>query len=733
MPLLLLVAALSVATPAAPPLGWSLSGRVVDSAGAPIAGALIVIEEAHRSTTADRDGRYVLRDVPQGVYGVSYRAIGFRPAIRRITIADRDVTMDVTLQASVVELPPIQTTATPLATSALESPQPLTVLQGDALRRAQAASLGDVLDGQPGVRTFSTGNGIAKPVIRGLTGNRVLVLDNGQRTESQQWGDEHAPNVETASAERIEVVRGPASVLYGSDALGGVINVIPRELPDAGGGASLVRGRADVSFSSNGEMPEGAALLEGAAAGLGFRATASGRESGDVSSPTAVLHNSGLTMTSLGAAAGWRRSWGAITGNWSRRAERLEIHEDPEEEPDATPFQRVVTDRGLLTGNVSLGTSRLEADLGWERNARREFESVGAEAEGELELGLRATTWNSNLHLHHAASSRVAGVVGAQWLHTTVDLSGEETLVPASRTGNIAFYGFEQLDIGRWQLALGMRYDRRTLEHDAASELGVVAGQRDWSAVTGNAGVLFRLSEPAALVLNVGRGFRAPSAFELFANGVHEGTLRFEVGDPDLETERALNADLAIRLHNRVMRGELGVFTNRIAGYIYPDPTGEFDEESGLQVYRIVQGDATLRGVEGSIEWHASAMLHLRAGIDYTWGHNRTTDQPLAFIAPLRWQATARLEGEQLAGFVAPWLEAGVEVNAKQDRLDPEDVATDGYSLVQLGAGAAVAGIAVSVQVHNLLDTSYRAFLSRYKRYADEMGRSVRVSAGVEF
>lgn len=733
MHLLLLAAALVAAPPADTTAGWALSGRVVDSTGAPIEGALIVIEEAHRSTTADREGRYVLRDVPEGVYGVSYRAIGFRPAIRRVTISNRDIVVDVTLQYSIVELPPIQTTATPLATSALESPQPLTVLQGNALRRAQSPSLGDVLDGQPGVRSYSTGNGIAKPVIRGLSGNRVLVLDNGQRTESQQWGDEHAPNVETATAERIEVVRGPASVLYGSDALGGVINVVPRELPDAGGGARVLRGRADAAYTTNGSMPDGSVLVEGAAAGLGFRGTMSGRESDNMRTPAGPLHNSGLAMTAASVAAGLRGGWGAITGNWSRRHERLEIHEDPVEEPDATPFQRVVTDRASLNGNLSLGTSRLEMDLGWERNARREFEAIEAEQAGELALGLRAATWTGNVHWHHAVSSRVTGVIGGQLLRSTVTTSGEETLVPGSRTTNLAVYGFEQLDLDRFQLSIGARLDRRTLDNDAAVELGLAAGSRDWTALTGNAGVLFRLSEPAALVLNIGRGFRAPSAFELFANGVHEGTLRFEVGDPLLDTERALNADFALRLHDETLRGEVGVFVNRIDGYIYPDPTDAVDPESGLQVFHITQGDATLRGLEASIEWHATSALHLRGSVDYTWGHNRSTDQPLAFIAPLRWQGTARLEAERLGMLGAPWFEAGVEVNATQQRLDPEDVATEGYALVQLGLGTTLARVELSVQVHNLLDSSYRGFLSRYKRYADEMGRSVRVGAGVEF
>lgn len=727
MSLLLIAAVLLGPVPERPEAAWSLSGRVTDPSGAPLVGAQIVIEEAHRSTTTDHEGRYRLRDVPEGTWGVSFRAIGYRPQVIKVSLDKGDVALDVVMQRTIVELAPIQTTATPIATNALESPQPLTVLQGAALERAQAASLGAVLDGQPGVRSQSTGNGIAKPVIRGLTGNRVLVLDNGQRTESQQWGDEHAPNVETASAERIEVVRGPASVLYGSDALGGVINVVARELPDAHGGAPLLRGRASLGYSSNGSMPSGSMLVEGAAARLGFRGTLSGRSSGDVRTPVGTLGNSGLEMLSTGLSAGWRTDWGSLTGNWSRRSERLEIHEDPIEEPDATPFQRVDSERFNLESNVSLGSSRLVADVGYERNHRREFESVEAELGDELELGLRAETVTADVHLHHAASARVAGVIGVQALRTEVTTSGEETLVPGSRTLNVAAYGFEQMDLGRLQLSFGARIDHRTLDNDPVADFDLMPGTRDWTAVTGNAGASYRLTETSALVLNLGRGFRAPSAFELFANGVHEGTRRYEIGNPDLDTEHSLNVDLAMRVQGARLRGEFGLFNNRIDGYIHPDPTDEIDTESGLQVFRISQGFAILRGVEASIEWHATDAVHLRGGIDYTWGSNRTTGQPLPLIAPLRLSTTVRVEPSLAGAITDPWFELGAEHNTRQDRLDPDEIPTDSYTLARVGAGATLGGIDWSVQVENLFDVRYRAFLSRYKAYADDPGRNVKI------
>ncbi len=735
--LMLLVAALAAApgsTPAPTPSAFALRGRVTDSTGAPLAEARVIILEASRSTRTDADGRYLLSSVPDGTYGVSFSAIGYRPRVIRVTIRGQDVTVNAALTPTLVELPAIQTTATPLATSALESPQPLAVLQGAALGTAQAASLGAVLNALPGMRNYSTGSGIGKPVIRGLTSNRVLVLENGQRTESQQWGDEHAPNVETATAERIEVVRGPASVLYGSDALGGVINVVQRELPDATGQRGFVHGSLSGGYATNGTAPDAAVLIEGARGAVGFRATVSGRSQGDIATPTGTLVNSGLGMTSGSAALGARGGWGSIALTYTRRGERIEIHEDPAEAADATPFQRIGAGRATLTGNFALGQARLEVDLGYEQNRRREFEAAGSEV---VALGLRSRTATGNIHLHHSTGGRLAGVVGLSAMRTDVGIFGEEVLVPETTTDNVGVYAFEQLDAGRWQLSAGGRYDYRRLDNVANDELGLVEGRRTWSSLTGNAGVLFRVSESVAAVGNIGRGFRAPSAFELFANGVHEGTVRFEVGDPGLGNETSLNGDLALRMQGHGVQAELGVFRNAIDNYIYPDPTGAIDAESGLQIYDIAQGDARLTGVEAAFDLHLTPWLHLRGGADYTRGHNTTTDQPLAFVAPLRATYSVRVEWAETSTFREPYFQVGGESNTRQTRVDPDDVAPAGYTLVNVAVGTGLVigpqQAQLDFQVHNVFDTSYRTFLSRYKRYADDPGRSLAVRVMMMF
>ena len=193
---------------------------MTDTTGAALADVRVRVLEAGRGTTTDLEGKFTLAELPSGTYGVAFSRIGYAPIVRRVTIGAEDVSLEVSMRPSAVELPEVQVTATPNATTALTSPQPTSVLAGDNLRVAQAPSLGETINGLAGVHSISEGPAIGKPVIRGLSSSRVLVLDNGQRIETQGWGDEHSPNVETADAERIEVIRGPASVLYGSDALG---------------------------------------------------------------------------------------------------------------------------------------------------------------------------------------------------------------------------------------------------------------------------------------------------------------------------------------------------------------------------------------------------------------------------------------------------------------------------------------------------------------------------------
>ncbi|HET6837968.1 MAG TPA: TonB-dependent receptor [Gemmatimonadales bacterium] len=709
----------------------TLSGVVTDTAGSPLELVRVTVLEAERTVLTNPDGRYLIEDLPSGTYAVSFALVGYAPQVRHVTLTEGDITLDVALRPTLIELQELQVTATPLAPTSLTSPQPTSVMSSEEVQSNRAASLGETISVLPGVRNFSTGSGVGKPVIRGLSSNRVLVLTDGQRMESQQWGDEHGPQVEASEAERIEVIRGPASVLYGSDALGGVVNVITRELPDALTRDPFVSANLTAGYASNNEQPDGTVMVEGAVRGVGVRGSFTGRTSDDLRTPAGRLFNSGGRTLNGSGSIGYRGSWGSVAGTYTRRDERIEIHEDPREEPGATPFQRVEEEHVALSGSLPIGPSHLDVHLGHERNLRREYEERGAT---EVALGLFSKTWSSDVRLHHPPVLGVAGILGFSALRNEFEKFGAETLIPDNAYNNVGFYGFEQLERGPWNFALGARYDHRRLSVEDEAELGVLAQRRTYNSVTGNLGVLYRVAQPVALVLNIGRGFRAPTAFDLFSNGVHEGTVRFERGDSTLGNETSFNTDLALRVQAEKVTLEIGGFANFIDNFIFPDPSGEIDPESGLQIFDITQGNARLTGVEAAVEFHPLPFMHLRGSADYTRGQNTTTDLPLPFVPAFRATYGLQLEGGEYGWVQRPFLSLGGETNARQTHVDPDDFAPDGYTLVNLGAGVGLAfgqqTVAVDLQLRNIFDKAYTSFLSRYKRYALDPGRNliVRVS-----
>ena len=630
----------------------------------------------------------------------------------------------------------VQVTATFAPTRVLDAPQPVSVLGGAELRRAQGAAVGDLLEQLPGVRSLSMTTGIGKPVIRGLTHNRIVTLDNGQRTETQQWGHDHSPNVETANAEQIEVIKGPASVLYGSDALGGVVNVIAPALPDARGESPFLRGRLTSAYNTNVMGPDATLRLEAARGGLGARLAATGRLTGDMRAPGGVLRNTENRTHNLDGSVGASGERGRVSLRYAQREERIEIFDDPVAVPGYTGFQLLSTGRGTFEAERSLGASgvRLQTQLGLERNFRREYAAADAT---DIALGLLIRTATGFVHLHHTALGPFSGgTVGVFAMDSRFEKRGLSTLIPNSRSRGLAVYALEHAERGRWRGTVGARWDLRDLSVEDDVALGLAAQAQSHQAVTGSAGVAYRLSPTASLVASVGRGFRAPAAPDLYANGFHEGTRAYERGNPSLGVETSLNTDLGFRVEGARLTGELSVFRNAIDDYIYLRPFGTGG--AAFDSLEVVQGNAVLRGLEARAAWRARQWLTLQGAGDLVHGTNTTVDVPLTFVPPPRVQLGARLERRRLgAGLMRPWLSVQGEYNWRQTRLDPRDVAPPGYALWQLGAGGTLLlgsrVLIVDAAVRNLFDTRFRSFMSRYKEFADGPGRAVVLRLTTEF
>lgn len=629
----------------------------------------------------------------------------------------------------------VQVTATFTPTRVLDAPQPVVVLGGAELRRAQGAAVGDALEQLPGVRSLSMTTGIGKPVIRGLTHNRIVTLDNGQRSETQQWGHDHSPNVETANAEQIEVIKGPASVLYGSDALGGVINIVAPALPEARQESPFLRGRSTVAYNTNVMGPDATLRFDAARGGWGGRVAATGRLTGDMRAPRGVLRNTENETGHLEVAGGYTGTTSRFALRASERQERIEIFDDPVAAPGYTGYQRLTTRRGTFDGETALGErDRLQLQLGVEQNFRREYDAADAT---DIALGLLVNTASGFLHYHHRPIGPFSGgTFGVFALDSRFEKRGTETLIPNSRSVNAAVYSLQHFERGRWRGTVGARWDLRTLSVEDDAVLGLSAETQRHQAVTGSIGSSYRLTEWASLVASVGRGFRAPAAPDLYANGFHEGTRAFERGNPDLRVETSLNTDVGLRIEHARMTGEVSLFRNAIDDFIYLRPfgTGGFAFDS----LEVTQGNALLQGAEARVAVRTLPWLTLQAGGDLVHGTNTSVDVPLTFVPPPRVQLGARAERARLGtAILRPWLSLQGERNWRQTRVDPRDVAPPGYTLWQLGAGGTVlAGarvLVVDLAVRNVFDTRFRNFMSRYKEFADGPGRAVLLRVTTDF
>lgn len=373
----------------------NLSGHVFNDKSEPLTATTITIPALRLGTSADADGAFSFDNVPHGIFVVQFDLLGYKTEARTIELTDSTHSLEITLHESPLQFSPITVTALPRPTDVLRSPQSVSVLDGRQLDQQRGQTITETIKNSPGVSAYSTGSAISKPVIRGLTSQRVLVVSDGVRQEGQQWGDEHAPEIDALDIECIEVVRGPNSVLYGSDALGGVIHIIKPEPPTAETSPRL-KGQVLVNGMSNSGRA-GAVGLSGAVKQVGYRGNLSVHDSGNTDTPNGKLSNSAEEGVNGAAAIGIQGNWGSLSGDFGHFGSRLEIHEDPEEEPDFTGFQRVGHNYVHLHSLLPASSWRVELDGGWQGNDRREFEEKSA-ADPVLHLKLATATFDIKAH-----------------------------------------------------------------------------------------------------------------------------------------------------------------------------------------------------------------------------------------------------------------------------------------------------------------------------------------------
>ncbi|HEX2203094.1 MAG TPA: TonB-dependent receptor [Longimicrobium sp.] len=752
---LALLAALLAGGPAAAQAArrGAVHGTVTDAAtGEPVAGAAVRLREPGRREVSHADGTFHFDALPAGSYTVSVERIGYAPAERRVRVAEGETArLALPLAPSALQLAGVVATGTGRERGGEETYRPTTVVGGAGLRRKLGATVSATVAGEPGIAMRYNGPAAAQPVIRGLGGDRVLVLEDGQRTgDIAGSAADHGVMVEPLTAERIEVVRGPAGVLYGSNALGGVINVVreevPRSRPDRLSGTLSLQGE-----SASDGLAGGGALL-GGLGGWALRGEASVRRAGDTRTPLGDLPSTGLAGLSVGAGASRVGASGfagvavrdyaldyGVPGTF-RGQDIPGAHQggvDLDVRRTALRGQAA-----LLTGLGPFGS--VEADVSLVRFRQHEMErgTDGSRFVGTSFLQHTAAASVVGRHRHEGAF-RNEGAVGLWAFGKELDVGGLATGSRSARQGSLAAFAYEELSRGAWSAEVGARYDlTRVVPRGTRPVAGVPVGARSFGAFSGSAAAVRRLGGGWQAGARVARSSRTPSVEELFSRGPHLAAYSYEIGNPRLDAETGLGADLFVRVSRPGVEGEATVYRNAVDGFVYYAPTGALDPRFGrYPVYQARGGDARFVGAEARLQWEPVRAWVVEGTGSWVRGDLRAdgASRPLPAIPPARGALRLRRD-------VPRWFaEAGLEGAAAQERVYPGRAAdgtpletpTRGYLLLNASAGLRWEGRGalhtLTLAADNVADEVWRDHLSRVREVAPQPGLNLRLLYRVDF
>ncbi len=639
-----------------------------------------------------------------------------------------------------IELKQVVVTGPTGAVKMQDMSMPAGIVDRNSLRMTPATNIVDAVAKLPGVSQVSTGSGISKPVIRGLGYNRVVVVADGVRQEGQQWGDEHGVEIDGNAVSSVEVLKGPASLLYGSDALAGVLKLNTDPVVPLG----KMRLNVNSEYHTNSGLVNYSFNFGGNKQGLSWNIRYGDKFAHAYKTPIdGYVPNTQFRERALSGMLGVNKAWGhtRLIGSYFHLTPSIaEGERDPLtgklEQPYADaktyhhglPYQQVYHYKAVLDNAFYLGEGRLNAVLAYQQNRRQEFEEPD-----EYGLYLKLHTVNYNVHYvtrRLGEDWRITSGVSGMWQRSLNQ--GDEFLIPDYSLFDFGAFITTTANVGSWALNGGMRFDNRHLNSRELMDDGEMrfqAFKRNFSGFTASVGAVWHATEHLDLRANAARGFRAPNISELASNGVHEGSLRYEVGNRDLKPEFSLQFDLGAELTTPWLDAQLSLFSNRIDNYIFIHRTGEVIDE-GFMTYRYDSGDAQLLGGEFAVDIHPWHFLHLGtsfAMVNAVQLHQPEETKYLPFTPAPRWQSDIKWEvlhdGRVLNN---AFISLGVDYNFKQDhyyRADNTETATPAYCLLNAAIGTDIMYrghrvACLSIMGTNLTNKAYQSHLSRLK-YAD--------------
>ena len=608
------------------------------------------------------------------------------------------------------------------------STAPISVISGKELRQTTSTNIIDAIAKQPGVSQITTGSGISKPIIRGLGYNRIIVMNEGIRQEGQQWGDEHGIEIDPQTVNSVEILKGPASLMYGSDAMAGVLILHGNPILPEG----EMKANVSTEYQTNNGLIDYSLNFAGNQNGFVWDARFTDRYAHAYKNKyDGYVPGSQFKERAGRLMFGLNKSWGHshLTGSIFHQTpsivegERDEVTGELECTTDnvktyskALPFQQIRHYKAVWDNSLNLPKGWLKAIFGYQQNQRQEFEEDADEY--ELFFKLHTITYGLRYLTEEMNGWKMAGGINGMW-QQSLNL-GEESLIPEYKLFDIGGYATVSKSLGHLTFNGGLRYDNRHLDFHS----------RNFGGLTGSIGTVWNANEHLNLRLNLARGFRAPNMSELGSDGIHEGTLRYEMGNPDLKAEYSWQADLGLDFTSQYFSAQLALFANRIENYIFAKRIDKVIED-GFRTYEYTQGNARLLGFEAGFDFHPIHKIHFQNTFSYVDAQQMDADNDAKYLpmtpAP-RWTSELKYEitHHGHATLNNAYISLGLECNLAQNhyyKVDDTETATPSYTLLSLSAGTdlnihhkKVAELYVTAD--NLLNRAYQNHLSRLK-YCD--------------
>ena len=711
----------------------TLAGHVIDAeSGDPIGWVSIVIEELKRTQISDAEGYFSFSSLPPGAYVLQTLHIGYHDARFQVQVAVGDTThFDLKMGHQLLQVPAVLVAGErPIAP--LREPE--MVFSGRKLRQNLSRTIAETIDYEPGIAQRAMGPAPARPVLRGLGGDRLLVLEDGERTgDLSATSSDHAVAIEPMTTERIEIIRGPQTLLYGSNALGGVVNVVrnavPSTRPTALGGSAFWQGE-----SINEGLAGGLALTRPLGP-LALRLDGSLRTAGDIASPRGTLANTDIRTANTAVGLSLVRPWGHVGLAGSLYDSNYGIPPDPlGGHPQGVSInlaRQHLEVRGQVLNGPGGWVKRLEMHHTYARYRHGEFEASGALG---MEFGV-ITHDSSVLFRLNPLGPFENGAFGLWYEYRDYAAAGLNFTPPAEEYAG-ALFAYQEWQHELWALNAALRFDGRRIEPRQARDSRTVGRiqRRDFSGLSGGLSAHYRASQGLTLGTTLMCTYRPPGIEELFSEGPHLAAYAYEVGNGALDSERGLGLEGFVDYHHERGHLHLALFRNAIDGYIFPKNSGQPSRRrADLLLYQMVGEKVLMHGAEAALDWHITRRLKALATTSYVRGRlTEREEEPLPRLPPLQGRISLDYEPiEALRSTIA------LRLATDQQRTGLFESPTNGYRVLDISGqyyrhwrGYLHTFV---LTLENVTNAVYRKHLNRVKDILPEPGRNVRLLHKVYF